>query len=237
MKYTETYKVMSQFTDANGILRLGSLIRYMQETAKNEMAEDKPSYDELWERGYSFIITRLSVSIYADIFANDIIEIESWAGDSTRYTYPRYYRALRDGKTVAEASSSWALIDRAKGRLVRSGDVELGYRTDKPTELDIDTRPRMPEEMSLVGERTVYYSDIDRNLHMNNTVYADMICDFTISGKSKRVLSLTLSFINEAPLNQTLKVYRNEDDGNFYIKTLREDAKTNIEAVLTTEDI
>ncbi len=228
---------MSQFTDANGVLRTGALIRYMQEAAANCMKEDGPSYDALFERGYSFVISKISVGIYADIHANDIIEVETWAGESSRYTYPRYYRVTRGGETVAEASSIWALVDIRKKRLVRCGEIQLGYRTDEPLTLDTGPRLRLPERLSLVGEREVRYSDIDRNRHMNNTVYADMLCDYTLSGEGERVARMTISFQNEAPLGETLRVYRAEDDEVFFVRTQREDGKTNVEAEVLIEKI
>ncbi len=237
MKYTDTHRVMSQFTDANGILRTGALVRYMQEAAANCMAEDKPSYDELMALGYSFVLSKITLSIYADIHANDVIELETWACESSRFTYPRAYRVVRDGITVAEASALWALVDISKKRLVRSGDIPLGYRMDEPPELDIHTKLKLPESMSLVGERVVSYSDIDRNMHMNNTVYADMLCDCVFYKKAGRVMSMTISFVNEAPFGEALRIYRADVDGCFYVKTLREDGKTNIEAQIITEDV
>ncbi len=237
MKYTDTHKIISQFTDANGILRAGALLRYMQEAAANCMAEDSPSYDELMEKGYSFVLSKITLSVYADIHAHDTVEVQTWACESTRYTYPRCYRVTRDGVTVAEASAIWALIDTTKKRLVRSGDIELGYRTDAPLELDIQAKLKLPESLPLVGERTVRYSDVDRNMHMNNTVYADMLCDLVFEHKLGRICSLTVSYLNEAPLGAVIRVYRSEDDGVFYIRTVRDDGKTNIEATVLTEKI
>lgn len=238
MKYIDKHKVISQFTDKNGILRTGALIRYMQEAASNCMFEDKPSYDELLERGYSFVLSRISVSVYSDIHANDEIEVETWACESQRYSFPRCYKVTRDGMTVAEACAVWALIDVQKNKLVRASDIELGYRTDEPLELDITAKIHIPEDrLSLVGERAVCYSDVDRNGHMNNTVYADMLCDFVFTHSFGRVSSMCISFLNEAPFGETLKVYKAADDDTFFIRTVREDGKTNIEAEIIIEKI
>ena len=238
MKYKDTHRVLSQFTDKNGILRTGALIRYMQEAAANCMTEDKPSYDELMERGYSFVLSKITVSIYKNIHANDEIEVETWACESQRYSFPRCYKVLRGGMTVAEASSVWALVDINKHKLVRASDTELGYRTDEPLELDVAAKIRIPEErLSLVGERTVCYSDVDRNGHMNNTVYADMLCDFVFTHGFGRVTSMSISFLNEAPFGETLKVYKASEDDTCFIRTVREDGKINVEAEIITEKL
>ena len=231
MKYTDKHKVISQFTDKNGILKPGALIRYMQEAAANAMIADGPSYDELLERGLSFVLSKITVSIYADIYANDEIEVETWATESVRVSFNRAYRVLRDGCVVAEAVSVWALLDISRGRLIKVTDAALGYREDAPLDLEVPSKIPLPyDRLSLVGERRVCYSDVDRNNHMNNTVYADMLCDFVFRSEVGRVSRMSISFLAEAPFGQELKVYLASDDDTYYVRTVREDGKTNIEA-------
>lgn len=230
MKYTDTHKVISQYTDINGVLKTGALLRYMQEAAANAMIADGPSYDDLADRGLVFVISKISISVYSDIHANDVITVETWATESTRASFNRAYRVLRDGIVVAEAVSVWALIDTSKRRLVRVGDIELGYREDEPLDLDIPTKLHLPADMKLVGERRVCYSDIDRNKHMNNTAYADMICDYIFRTNISKVSKMTISYVSEAPFGEELKVYLSAEDDVYYMRTVREDGKVNIEA-------
>ena len=69
----------------------------------------------------------------------------------------------------------WALLDLNTLELCRVGAVELHYGSDEP--LAISTRFRLPAvPLEEVGTRTVRYSDVDVNNHMNNTRYPDMLC-------------------------------------------------------------
>ena len=230
MKYTETHRVISQYTDADGVLKPAALLRYMQEAAANAMIADGPSYDELADRGLIFVISRVTLSIYTDIRANDTIEVETWATESTRASFNRAYRITRDGMVVAEAASVWALVDRNRHRLVRVGDVELCYREDEPLDIDIPQKLHLPEDMKLIGERRVSYSDVDRNRHMNNTAYLDLISDYVFRTEIGRISRVTISYANEAPFGEELKVYAAIDDDTHYIRTIRSDGKVNIEA-------
>lgn len=230
MKYKDTHRVLSQYTDAQGVLRCAALLRYMQEAAANAMIADGPSYDELAQRGLIFVISKISLSVYADVRANDEIEVETWATESVRASFNRAYRVLRDGVVVAEAVSVWALVDTNRRRLVRAGEVELGYREDEMLELDLPQKLHLPEGMKLAGERRVSYTDVDRNRHMNNTAYADMICDYVFRRDIGRVSRLNINYINEAPFGEELKVYYSSEDDVHYIRTVREDGKVNIEA-------
>jgi acyl-ACP thioesterase len=93
-------------------------------------------------------------------------------------------------------------------------------------------------ELHLVGERTVEYSDIDLNGHMNNTRYPDFLCGHIEGGmKGQRVISMGISFVNEAPLGEVLKVYAGQSDGVYYLRTLRHDGSVNVEAEIITEAI
>jgi acyl-ACP thioesterase len=87
--------------------------------------------------------------------------------------------------------------------------------------------------MEAVGERTIVYSDLDFNRHMNNTKYPDMICDYLPDMDGKWVTSLSLSYLREAAFGDTLTVYRApvEGDGEGYlIRTKRPDGVVCLEA-------
>ena len=92
--------------------------------------------------------------------------------------------------------------------------------------------------MRLVGERAVEYADIDLNGHMNNTRYPDFLCGYIEGGmKNQQVISMSISFVSEAPLGETLKVYAGESDGLYYIRTLRGNGSVNVEAEIMLEQI
>ena len=237
MKYIDRHKVIGQYTDADGVLKAAALLRYMQEAAVNAMIADGPSYDELASRGLIFVISRISMSIYADIYANDEIEVETWATESVRASFNRAYRVLRDGAVVAEAVSVWALVDTSRHRLVRVGEVELAYREDEPPELDIPHKLHLPEGMKLIGERRVGYSDIDRNRHMNNTVYPDLLFGALPHREGKRLSELDLLYQKEAPLGDCLQTFYTAAQEDYFLKTVRSDGEENVRARIRLTDV
>jgi acyl-ACP thioesterase len=222
------------------VASLSALLRYMQDAACFAMEEDGPSYDDLFDRGYSFVITRLRVSVYAPIRAHDELTAETWACESRGLQFNRCYRLLRNGELVAEAVSVWAVIGVNDRRPHRVSELDLHYREDAMLELDLPARFRVPEnvEMCLVGERTVEYADVDRNGHMNNTHYPDILCSYLPDRmKGQRVISMGISFVSEAPIGETLKIYTGQSDGIWYIRTVRENGSTNAEAEIMTEAV
>lgn len=240
MKWSREYSVNVNDTDANNIVSASALLRFMQDAADRAMAEDKPSFDDLLEKGLTFILSRLSLSSYSPIRAHDTIVVETWACESKGVQFDRCFRILRDGVIMAEAVSVWALCGVNDRRLHRFSEIESHYRTDAMLELDLPTRLKIPDDVGLKlrGERIVEYADIDVNGHMNNTRYPDVLCGFLdTSMKGNRVISLVLSFIGEAPLGESVKYYSGVSDGGYYVRSIRGDGKTNVEAEIMLEAI
>ena len=53
----------------------------------------------------------------------------------------------------------------------------------------------------------------------------------------KRIRSLSISYRAEAPMGETLRVLRAYEDGVYYLRTVREDGKTNTEAEIVLAEI
>ena len=238
MKWTETFRINSHDCDPAGCVRASLILRYMQETANLQLQNLGPTGDELAELGAAFILSRINISIYRPLHAWEEITVSTWGCESRGVSFNRCYQIHCGGELVAEAASVWGLIGTTEHRLYRVDEIALGFGTDEPLELDAPKRVHIPRELSLalVGERPIVYSDIDRNGHMNNTNYPDMLCDFIPGMENKRVIACSISFAGEARLGETLKVYMAESDGQYYFRTMTTDGTTNVEAILMTED-
>ena len=73
--------------------------------------------------------------------------------------------------------------------------------------------------MELIRTRTVAYSEVDMNSHLNNAKYADWICELfdldTLRHHSIR--DFRINFIAEAYMGQPVDLYRRDADGVSYI--------------------
>lgn len=238
MKYSKTFSTTLHDTDANGIISASAALKFMQECAYSQLNDCGPSMDTLRkEYGLAFVISKITVSFYKPIHKFENLTVETWACESKGYSYLRCYRIIRDNTIVAEASSVWALINTESKRPTKVGEVDFNFACDEPLDLDIPRHIKMSDSPRLVGERAVMFSDIDENIHLTNTKYPDIICDYLPDMIKKRISKLTINFMSEAPFGEVLKVYRENDDENYFIRTKRKDGKTNIEAEILLEDI
>lgn len=237
MKHTETYKVNVHDTDLNGLLSPTGYMRYMQDAAFCQMESDGPSYDELFSRGLSFILSRMRILFFEPVISHEEITVSSWACESRAASFIRCYDIFKGGREAARAKSVWALFDVGAKRLCRVKDIDLGYKTDEEAVVDIPHRPEFLTEPSVLGEETVKYTHIDRNRHMNNTVYADMLWNYVPSFEKKRITCLDISYLSEAPLGEKLTVLGGDSENGYLLKTLRSDGSVNVLAEISATDI
>lgn len=236
MKFTQRYTIKWHDTDANRLVRPSALVTYLQETANEHLIHIGISLDELRDQhGLAFILGGISVRSYEPLFSGDDIEVETWTCGEKGFRHNRCFRLLRGDKTVAEATSQWALIKLEDASLVKVEDMPYHIEPEAPITLpDLPPRLRMPSvaEMELAGERRIVYSDIDYNGHMNNTRYPDMLCDFIPEMRENRMTGMVLSYRKEATFEHTLRVFRQKTEDGYLVCTVDEDGNVCTEALV-----
>ncbi len=236
MKFETHFTVEGNDVDVNGICGASRILRYMQEAANRQMKTFGPSNEQLWERGLAFILSRFSMAIHRPICAYDNITVETRALESRGVSFERNARILCGDDVVAELYTVWALVDTASKKLLRVSDIELGFGTDVPLEFE-PSRVRIPRDLELrpLGQRPIFYSDLDRNHHMNNTKYPDMLCDFLPNMVGRRVERLAMHFLHEAAPGDVITVFGEETDAtgdSWLMRTLNSSGEVGIEAEL-----
>lgn len=90
-------------------------------------AEDRDKF--IW------VVTRHEIDYRANVGAGQIVTAQTWVPDPPRGA--RFNRFVRftdpDGRVLVEAKSSWALIERASGRLKRiSNEMAAPFMSQAP---------------------------------------------------------------------------------------------------------
>lgn len=237
MKFEAEYEISSHDLAHNNRVRPSVLLRYMMETANRHMHTQKPSYGELLAQGLAFLVSRTHLVIRKDLRAYDRVQAYTWAVQPKGASFDRCYQLICDGDVVAEAYSVFGLLNLNTQKLCRADDVTFSYGSDEP--LEISTRFRLPSaDFSVVGEREIRYSDVDCNAHMNNTNYADMLCDYIPDIDARRVTDVQMQYVSEAPLGErlTVKMAQCPDTvDTFAFETVRADGAVNVRALITAE--
>lgn len=246
MKFKRNIKVEWYDTDANRIVSPSRMMVYMMETANMQCVEYGFDLDRLRDsHGLGFILGGIQASFLKPLYTGDEITVHTWCRAARGYNFIRYFEIKKEGEVVALASSSWALLDVVNKTMIRGDEsYDCFFPYDEP--IDNALLPRRArtskKEMVEAGTRRIVYSDIDYNMHMNNTRYPNMLCDFLPDMNGKRLSALSMTYLREAPLGAELTVLRTKpcsDDatGEFELRTLDANGNVCLEAVVNVENI
>lgn len=232
--WQETYRVNVHDTDVNRVVSAGALMRYMQDTANLQMEGQSPSYLELFDKGYAFVLSRFRLEILAPVFWHEELLSETWAIPSKGYSYLRGYCLKRKGQIVAKADSVWALLALPDGKPVPVGEIPLNYEEGPAVDLPMEPRTRIPRDQAWQwqGVHRVGYLETDVNGHMNNTYYPDMFLSL-LPMINRRVSSFSINYLTPALQGVEVQLMMGEKEGVFYGRSLLPDGRVNAECSFT----
>ena len=142
---------------------------------------------------------------------------------------------LAGGVPVGEAVSAWVLAgveDRKLLRLSQMRELEGTEGGGLCKQLTL-SKLRMPGEMEERDRRRMGYSDTDINGHVNNTRYADFVCDaLRLEGlpRSRFLSELQIGYTAESRAGDVLTLEVGEQGGQHFVKGVDEAGKTHFEA-------
>lgn len=240
------YQINSHDCDINNHVTPSGLLRYLQETANHHVEQLGKGYDVLKKEGQAFILSRVAVSLHRPLYAYERLQGRTTPEESKGVSFLRTITLYQGEERVATLSSLWALVNVEDKSLVRVADAHLNMPTGKGEEHEAPLKFRIPKEVELeeLGTFRADYSLCDRNHHMNNTTYPNVLCNLLkdeqglpfLSGK--RIASLSLAYLSEMPYGATATAFAGRDEqGVLYFRTVREDGKTGVEARMVFEDL
>ena len=205
--YRQKFHITPVAVDRFGRLKPSMLLLYAQEVASHHSDQLSFTYEKLASQGIFWAIIRNRVQITRLPMEWETITLETWPMPTTRTAYPRSTVAYdEEGNELFRSVSLWVLMDLNNRTMIlpgKSGVVLEG--TLRGTEL-ASPRSLLPRPMSCSRSRSVSFTDLDINGHMNNTRYLDWIMDLLPSSfhKEHPVKDFTLCYMNEAREDQSL---------------------------------
>lgn len=207
--YTKTFSVTATDVDRFDRLKPSCALHFLQEAAGDHSTLLEAGRDALKRRGLFWAVIRHRVQITALPKAGQQVRVETWPMPTTRSAYPRS-AVMRDaqGNELLRSISLWVLMDPASRRMVlpgKSGVEVLG--TLRGGELAVPgSLVHLPDGNAT--ERTVRFSDLDWNGHMNNCRYLDWVTDLLPSEfhRSHSIKDFSVCYLNECRENDRLQL-------------------------------
>lgn len=117
-RFTRTITAAPEDIDELGHVNNAVWVRWIQDVAVAHWAAVAPPEHR---DAYVWVVTRHEIDYRGNVVAGETVSAETWVPEPPKGA--RFDRHMRftgaDGRVKVEAVSTWAMIDRATGRLVR----------------------------------------------------------------------------------------------------------------------
>jgi acyl-ACP thioesterase len=198
--------------DTSDRLTLARTFDYFQEAAIDHAEELGVGRAALARSRQVWILSRIGALIEKRPKFREKIIVRSWPRSWEKLFAKRDYD-IRDaaGNVLVRGRSGWLVVDIETHRPLRPQPiVETLPKNEGCDALNEIVSLTVRENLTLAGERTPRYSDIDYNGHVNNARYVQWIQDITepdllVKADSMR---LDINYISEARLNETVELWK-----------------------------
>ena len=206
-EYIMTLKIASYDVGAEDRIKLSAVLRYQQEAGERHLQTVGMGWQDMIALGMVFVTSRWRVAVHRLPRMEEEVTLTTWHRDRKGPRFTRCYE-WRDesGALLIEGAMQFALVSVAEHRLLR-GDafMERAPLPDTARTVACGDPARIPAaELTPAGSYTVRWSDTDRNGHMNNTHYADLMLDFAPPGRTPALVDL--HFAGESRCGDTITV-------------------------------
>ena len=207
--YTAQFSVTPLHADCFGRCRPSSLLRFAQDAAEGHCLELGTHWDAMAAKNLFWAVIRQRMEITRLPQVGESVTLKTWPMPTSRVAYPRATEGFdAEGNSLFKIISIWVIVDMDSRAMVLPGksgvDVDgtvLGTELKAPAGL-----PAGSFEKEVL--RTVSFSDLDINGHMNNARYLDWLCDLRSAPfhKDHPLKAVTVCYNTEALEGQQLRL-------------------------------
>lgn len=206
--FRKQYSIMDNCTDRYGRLKPSQILFFAQDAATSQCDIIGMDWPSMAARGLFWVISRTNVQIHRLPKKGDTVTVETWPMANTRVAYPRAMTMYdENGEILVQSISLWVLMDIEKRTMVLPGRSGLDFiGQDRGGELPIPGG-LIPCAGDSYSNRTVAYTDLDINGHVNNTRYMDWLDDLMNSEfhKTHAPKTFTVGYLSEAREGQIIR--------------------------------
>lgn len=219
------FTIIGPETDIHDRLHYHSLFAMLQEAAC--LDADRHGFGAEVMDGLSVCWLLLRMKVEMDVIPKwkDEIYIRTWSQGFERLLFHRDFDIFdKDRKRIGKATSVWVIAHQGDHRPVRPSSIEgmNVFEAHGSSERKAEKLAPIPDEMREQAprlKRFADYSQIDRNMHVNNTHYVAWSEDacYSLIPNEKRISGLTINYSSEVHPGEEVLLYSVLQDGKITV--------------------
>lgn len=239
MFFKKEMTVLDYDCDCRNQLKLSSAMGYMQQTSGEQLDVLGIPYEKLLEENMVFLLSKSCIKIHEMPIARQKIIVGTAAVTTRGARFVREF-TIEDlsGRRLISCLTLWLLVDPSTRKILRPAsfpyDIQFQESLVQTVIDDVPFPKLLDDGMRDCIEVPIRYSSIDCNNHVNNSVYADFVCDSLPLELlvEKGLDTLVVSFHNEARHGNVLSIGRTQiSEHEFYVSGSKEDDTRCFEAL------
>lgn len=199
---------------------LYAIMKLLSEIACDDYEGRGLGHAVLKKRSQAMLVSRLSLLVERMPVYGEKVVAATWERFMKGpFFYREYEIKTESGKLLVSGSSLWMLVDTEKKEVLRPEKLLGGNRqmNERKSACPDCRRLKKRSDLSPVGERPVYWSDLDANGHVTNAVYGRIATDFLPEKfHGRRLRDFTINFNMEVRPNETLQIFGEETEDGFF---------------------
>ena len=221
--FEKQFEITEVLTDGYERLHPAALLYLVQETAGAHCRHLGVEDEKLG--GLFWAVLRYRVEVDRLPRLGERVTVRTWPMPTTRVAFPRAAEAVdAQGNRLFRLVSLWVLMDKNDRQMVlpaKSGVTVPGFLTGTELEIPAGIRAIPGEKLTA---RIVTDREIDKNLHMNNTMYLSWAMELLPRNfeKEHTLKSFTACYFSEAKLDNELALcWTLDPSGRLYLDSYR----------------
>lgn len=230
--YQREYTIEATQVNSADRLKNSRLLAMMQEVAGNHSDLLGTDWDTLSQKDLFWAVIRHRVQITRLPKNGEKIMVRTWPMPTTRTAYPRATVAYdAEGKELFRGISLWVLMSLSTRAMVLPG--KSGVQVDgclQGNELSLPGS-LLPQELANAENRTVRFSDLDINGHMNNCRYMEWVDDLLPASyhKAQFPRELLVCYLSEARESESMGIqWELSEQGLLRVEAQRKNEETSM---------
>lgn len=218
--YKEKFVVQKDEVDSFGEIKISKLMWHMQNAAGEHAIKLKIDRDILMKDNNIWVVVRYDMNINRLPKLKEKYVITTHPGETKGFMFPRFFQVYdKHGNLLVNISSTWVVVNFDTRRIILRPfkDINLPVEHD-PNDLELPAKIN-EEATNLVCKRLTKESELDINIHINNTFYYDYILEthdieFYKDNKVSRIL---LNYEKEITHPSEIEIYSNKNNPEVII--------------------
>ncbi|WP_416201294.1 MAG: Acyl-ACP thioesterase [Thermocaproicibacter melissae] len=221
-EYSRSLNVPVYDVGPTNTLKFGSALRLVQETSEQHLNVMHAGYETMKKTaGLVFFIISTRVHIFHFPGNGEPITIKTHPrgrGGAQLYRDFKFYDAK--GDLLLDVMQTTVLADAVTHKVQRPQALkQFGFYPEDIVEPENRMeRFSVPDGLPLLGVRRVFYSDLDANGHMNNSVYGDIVWDFLPPDVRRKAHTIQINYLREVNEGKDLEISGEKIGGKFFLR-------------------